>query len=113
MSMKAELRNAYHHEHASADAAIARGELDAAFAHLERAHILSQRFAFAHAWTHLRMLAVGWRRRDVREIVGQVFRSVAALTKSKLWVPLGNTGGANVNPFQPMPVPPDLRPYLD
>ena len=113
MSMKAELRNAYHHEHASADAAIARGELDAAFAHLERAHILSQRFAFAHAWTHLRMLTVGWRRRDAREIVGQVFRSVAALTKSKLWVPLGNTGGANVHPFQPMPVPPDLHPYLD
>ena len=111
--MKPELRNAYRSEHAAADTAIARGELDVAFAHLERAHILSQRFAFAHAWTHLRMLAVGWRRRDVREIVGQVFRSVAALTKSKLWVPLGNTGGANVNPFQPMPAPPDLRPYLD
>ena len=112
MSMNAELRNAYRHEHASADAAIARGELDGAFAHLERAHILSQRFAFAHTRTHLRMLAVGWRRGDAREIVGQVFRSVAALTKSKLWVPLGNTGGANVNPFKPMRVPPDLRPYL-
>ena len=113
MSMKPALRDASRNEHAAADAAIARGELVVAFAHLERAHILSQRFAFAHAWTHLRMLAVGWRRRDAREIVGQVFRSVAALTKSKLWVPIGNTGGANVNPFQPMPVPPDLRPYLD
>ena len=111
--MKSELRAAYRDEHAAADAATARGELDVAFAHLERAHILSQRFAFAHMWTHLRMLAVGWRRHDAREVVGQVFRTVAALTKSKIWVPLGNTGGANVNPFKPMPVPPDLRVYLD
>ena len=33
--------------------------------------------------------------------------------KSIFWVPTGNTGGANVNPFKPMPVPDDLRPYLD
>ena len=113
MSMKPALRDAYRQEHAAADAATARGELDGTFAHLERAHILSQRFAFAHTWTHLRMLAVGWRRRDLREVVGQVLRSVAALTKSRIWVPPGNTGGANVNPFKPIPVPPDLRLYLD
>ena len=33
--------------------------------------------------------------------------------KSIFWVPTGNTGGANVNPLKPMPVPDDLRPYLD
>lgn len=111
--MKPELRTMYRHEHAAADAAIVRGELDVASVHLERAHILSRRFAFAHTWTPLRLLEVGWRHRDAREVVGQVFRSLAALTKSNIWVPLGNTGGANVHPFQPMPVPPDLRPYLD
>ncbi|MBI2397169.1 MAG: DUF3703 domain-containing protein [Xanthomonadales bacterium] len=111
--MNEKLRTAYCNEHAATDAAISRGDFEVAFAHLERAHVLSQRFAFAHTWTHLRMLGVGWRRHDLREVIGQVFRSVAALTKSKIWVPLGNTGGANVNPFKPMPVPPDLRPYLD
>jgi hypothetical protein len=113
MSMKPALRQAYQAEHAAADAALACRDLDTAFAHLERAHVLSQRFAFAHTWTHLRMFAVGWRRRDAREVFGQVTRSIAALTKSRIWVPLGNTGGANVNPLKPMPVPPDLRPYLD
>ena len=113
MSMNPSLRAAYERELDLADAAQAGHDLDAAFAHLERAHILSQRHPLAHTSTHLRMLAVGWQRRDAREIFGQVMRSVAALTKSKIWVPLGNTGGANVNPFKPMPVPADLRPYLE
>jgi hypothetical protein len=38
---------------------------------------------------------------------------LAALTKSKIWVPVGNTGGANVSPFRPMAVPEDLRRYVD
>lgn len=113
MSMRPALRAAYLTEHAAADAALARAACASAFAHLERAHILSQRFAFAHTWTHLRMFAIGWRRRDLREMFGQVMRSVAALTKSKIWVPLGNTGGTNVNPFKRMTVPPDLRDHLD
>ena len=85
MSMTAALRAAYLAEHAAADTARSFADHDRAFAHLERAHVLSQRFAFAHTYTHLRMLANGWRRRDMREVVGQVFRSVAALTKSKIW----------------------------
>ncbi len=113
MSMRPALRAAYLAEHAAAVAARSLADFDRAFVHLERAHVLSQRFTFAHTYTHLRMLAIGWRRRDLREVFGQVMRSIAALTKSKLWVPLGNTGGANVNPFKPMPVPPDLRTYLD
>ena len=88
-------------------------DLDAAFRHLERAHILGQRDTLRHTWSHCWMLRVGWARRDGREIRGQLLRIVAALAVSRLWVPLGNTGGANVHPFQPMPVPPDLRPYLD
>ncbi len=90
-----------------------RGDFDAAFAHLERAHILSQRFAFAHAAVHLRMLHVGWKRRDAREVVGQSTRIVAALAFSRLWVPVGNTGGANVSAFRPMPLPADLAALLE
>ena len=89
------------------------GALDAAFAHLERAHVLSQRYALAHAGVHLRMWRVGWKRGDVREVVGQTTRMLAALIFSRLWVPAGNTGGANVGAFLAMPVPADLRAALD
>lgn len=50
---------------------------------------------------------------DHRELVGQSTRVVAALLFSRLWVPIGNTGGANVSAFRPMPVPDDLRAILD
>jgi hypothetical protein len=89
------------------------GDHAAAFSRLERAHILSQRHAFAHAGVHLRMWRLGWARRDLREVAGQLPRIVAALLFSRLWVPSGNTGGANVSAFRPMPVPPDLRAVLD
>ncbi|RFA29999.1 hypothetical protein CAI21_08880 [Alkalilimnicola ehrlichii] len=28
-------------------------------------------------------------------------------------IPAGNTGGANVSPFKPMPIPPDLAELID
>jgi hypothetical protein len=30
-----------------------------------------------------------------------------------LWVPTGNTGGAYVSPFKPMPVPDDLNKLIN
>jgi hypothetical protein len=89
------------------------GELDRAFAHLERAHILSQRLTIMHVRTHLAMLTIGWKRRDAREVVGQLSRAVAAALFSRIWIPLGNTGGANVSAFKPMVVPEDLRALLE
>ena len=38
---------------------------------------------------------------------------LAALVMSRLWVPVGNTGGANVNPLQPMPIPDALRDVME
>ena len=104
---------AFDAEMASARGARARGELDAAFSHYERAHVVAQRDPLRHARAHLGMLAVGLARRDLREIVGQLLRIPAALTKSRVWVPRGNTGGANVSAFRPMPVPPDLASLID
>lgn len=113
MRMKPHQRAAYDAEMAAAGTAKASGDLDAAFAHLERAHILSQRSTWAHTRAHLGMFAIGWRRRDLRELFGQLLRIPAALTKSLIWVPVGNTGGANVSAIKPMPVPADLKNYLD
>tara|TARA_Y100001933_G_C18617437_1_gene404830 strand:+ start:190 stop:546 length:357 start_codon:yes stop_codon:yes gene_type:complete len=89
-----------------------RKEWDRAFYRLERVHILSQPYVIAHTRSHWWMFKVGYHRGDAKEMLGQTFRIVASLVVSRIWVPLGNTGGANVSPVRPMPVPEDLEPYL-
>lgn len=107
--MTPSLRAALHVELDRAAAARAAGEAALAFRHLERAHILSQRHTLWHVRVHWRMLRLGWSRRDWREVRGQMLRIPAALLFSRIWIPLGNTGGADVSPTRPMPVPEDLR----
>jgi hypothetical protein len=111
--MKPELRTAFDREMAAAADAKSRGDLDLAFGHLERAHILGQRHTGPHIRSHVGMLRIGWQRNDPRELIGQLTRIAAALVFSRIWVPLGNTGGANVSPIKPMPIPQDLAHMLD
>lgn len=87
----------------------ARGEAQRCFAYLERAHILAQSSTSQHVRVHWRMLRWAVRQRNAREFLGQIFRiaGAAGLTALGL-VPHGNTGGANVSPFRPMPIPADL-----
>lgn len=94
----------------AADEADALGQPDAAFAHLERAHVLGQASTAEHVRVHWRMFLWGLRRRDARECLGQVVRIGGAATKTAFGlVPHGNPGGANVSPLARMPVPPDLE----
>lgn len=111
--MNAAVRDAFEREWRLAAAARDAGDLDGAFHYLERAHILGQRSTRLHVRSHVGMLGIGWRRRDAREISGQLVRIVAAALFSRLWVPVGNTGGANVSAMRPMPVPPDLQAILE
>jgi hypothetical protein len=55
------------------------------------------------------MLIWGMRSKSIRECVGQLTRIIgaAAVTPFGL-VPVGNTGGSNINPFKPLPVPQDI-----
>ena len=110
--MHSELKPSYIAELEATRRAEGAGDFQTAFTHLERAHILSQKYALAHAATHLRMLRLGWRTRDFREVLGQLTRTIAALVFSRIWVPVGNTGRANVSAFAPMPVPEDLAEIL-
>ncbi|MDX1913385.1 MAG: DUF3703 domain-containing protein [Saprospiraceae bacterium] len=49
-----------------------------------------------------------------KEVLGQITRLVFGGVKSFVGkVPVGNTGGANVPPLQPMEIPEDLRRILD
>jgi hypothetical protein len=113
MSWKAGQKEAFEREIAAATLARSRSDAESEFTHLERAHVLGQRSTRAHTYAHWRMFRYGLEQRDVREVTGQIARMLAALTKSKIWVPVGNTGGANVSPFRPMPVPDDLLRFVD
>ena len=110
--IQAERRQAYDREMHAAAEYYSGNNLDKAFYHLECAHILGQSFAFAHAKAHWWMLKVGWKRRDPIEVRGQVVRIIGALLFSRIWVPLGNTGGAHVHPFRSMPIPEEFQALL-
>jgi len=113
MKMPTELQTAFDREWKLARERRLDGEFEAAFAHLERAHILGQRYTWPHLQSHAAMWLVGWKRRDTRELLGQLPRLLAALVFSRIWVPAGNTGGSNVSALKPMPIPADLRQILD
>ncbi|MEU7003918.1 DUF3703 domain-containing protein [Nonomuraea sp. NPDC046570] len=77
------------------------------------AHIVSQPWPWPHTANHLAMFALAVRRRDRREAIGQVVRTIVAAPGSALGrYPEGNTGRARVRLTQPMPEPADLAALL-
>lgn len=91
-----------------------QGQVQSAFTHLERAHVLGQASTREHLRAHWAMFCWGWRQRNWHEMRGQILRMIGATTKTFLgFVPEGNTGGSNVSPFRPMPVPADLQQRID
>ncbi|MBL8521059.1 MAG: DUF3703 domain-containing protein [Betaproteobacteria bacterium] len=111
--MNGTLRAAYEKVIAAAEAAAAARGTERAFDHLARAHILSQRHTFQHVYVHWRMLRLGASACRWQEVFGQASRIVAAAIFSHIWVPVGNTGRANVSALKPMPVPWDLKAILE
>ena len=110
---RTQLRAAWTAELNAARTARTTGDTSSEWTHLERAHILSQPLAAPHVRTHAAMFAAALRRSDWHELVGQLFRIIVAAPGSITGkYPLGNTGGANVSAFEPMPIPEDLRPLL-
>ena len=107
------LRAAWAAELDAARDARSSGDTKGEWTHLERAHILSQPMTAAHVRTHAAMFAAALRRREGHELVGQLFRMVVAAPGSITGkYPVGNTGGADVSAFAPMPIPEDLRALL-
>ena len=111
--MTGALRTAYAAELSAAAIAATSGNTDRAFHHLARAHILSQRHTIQHVHVHWLMLKLGATVGAWGEVAGQLSRIVAAAIFSRIWVPVGNTGRANVSALKPMPVPEDLRAVLE
>lgn len=91
----------------------AAGASDAAWRHLERAHILSQSRAWLHTRVHLAMLSRALREMDGRELVGQLLRVALAAPSSLLGLaPLGNDGRAATPARASRPISPDLAELL-
>ena len=91
----------------------ARGEFATAFGHLERAHVLGQSSTVEHVRVHCAMFGWALRQNACMEVVGQAWRIAAAFLKTWLWVPAGNTGGAGISGFEPMPIPLELQRLID
>lgn len=66
--MKADLKQAFETEMATAYGLFRNGSLDEAFVHLEHAHVLGQRDVAPHVRSHWLMLRIGLARRAPTEI---------------------------------------------
>ncbi|MFY0603681.1 MAG: DUF3703 domain-containing protein [Flavobacteriaceae bacterium] len=85
-----------------------------AWYHLERSHIIGQSYPLEHTYSHWLMLKFGFRQKDTKEVFGQVVRLLVGGWKSFInHVPFGNTGGSNVLPLKPMPIPNDIEKLFD
>lgn len=112
--MKSALKSAFANEIAAARAAEATSDMALAKHHLERAHILGQRRYWTHVQTHFRMLLLARKQGDRSEARGQLVRLIGAGPFHMAgWVPVGNTGGADVSATRPMPIPADLQAHLE
>jgi len=90
-----------------------KGNLQTAWRHLERAHILGQQYPYAHSYVHWKMLQFGFKIKSRKEIFGQIPRLLVGGVKSFVGkVPLGNPGGANVPALKPFPIDPALLAIL-
>lgn len=89
------------------------GDLQTAWRHLERAHILGQNSPYQHTRVHWKMLCFGFRIKSGKEIIGQIPRLIFGGIKTFVGrIPVGNTGGANVPILKPMTIPEDLKTIL-
>lgn len=91
-------------------AAMNTKDLSTAWHHLERAHVIGQRYPYQHSLVHWKMLVFGCRIKSLKEVVGQVPRLLVGGVKSFVGtIPVGNTGGANVPPMRSMPIQQEIQ----
>lgn len=89
---------------------LGKGNLQVAWRHLERAHILGQSYPYQHSEVHWMMLRFGLMLKNPKEVLGQIPRLLVGGVKSFVGIiPVGNTGGANVPPLGSMEIPEDLK----
>ena len=104
----------YEYELKKAKAFLNQGHSQQCWYHYERAHIPGQQWPVQHSYVHWQMLKFAFKIKSSKEVFGQILRLVFGGVKSFVGtVPIGNTGGANVPPLQPMEIPEDLQIIID
>ena len=58
------------------------GNIQIAWNHLERAHIIGQKYPYAHTFVHWKMLQFGIKIKSGKEIIGQIPRLIFGGVKS-------------------------------
>lgn len=92
----------------------AAGSSEQAWLYLEAAHVVGQLYLKPHLQTHVLMLGLAWRTRDLPEAAGQVLRLVLAfLGNLSGRLPLGNPGRSTVSAFKPLPVRQELADLIE
>jgi len=100
-----ELKAYYNTEMEKYRSAYLNENLNIAWNHLERAHIIGQKYPYEHTFVHWKMLQFGFKIKSSKEIIGQIPRLKSFVGK----IPIGNPGGANVPPLKPYPIEHDLQ----
>lgn len=91
-----------------------KNKLQKSWFHLERAHIIGQKYPLEHTYVHWKMLQFGFKIKKSKEIFGQIPRLLVGGIKSFVGdIPVGNTGGANVLPLRAMEIPEDIQKILN
>ncbi|WP_027419615.1 DUF3703 domain-containing protein [Crocinitomix catalasitica] len=109
-SIPKKLKPFYQQELAAYYSAYHLHDLNKAWNHLERAHIIGQKYPIPHSFVHWKMLQFGFKIKSRKEILGQIPRLFFGGVKSFVGtIPIGNPGGANVPPLKPFPLDDDLQ----
>ena len=91
-------------------AEFANGNLKAAWTHLEWAHIIRQKYPYAHTYVHWKRLQFGFKIKSSKEVLGQIPRLLFGGVKSFVGtIQIGNPGGANVPPLKPFPLKEEVQ----
>jgi hypothetical protein len=112
--MHKSLKEAFYKELNLSKSLIKNKDLDKAFYHLERSHVLGQYYVVPHTLSHWYMLKVGFIKKDLKEVVGQLIRLPLGILGSFVGVvPTGNAGGSNVSALKKMEIPEELSKVME
>lgn len=113
-TMPKTLKPFYQNELIAAQNDLKSNNLQSCWHHLERAHIIGQKYPYEHTYVHWKMLQFGFKIKNTKEVIGQIPRLLLGGVKSFVGhIPVGNTGGANVPPLKPMEIPKDIQEILN
>ena len=108
--MPASLKPFYNKELESYSEHFVNSNLQNAWHHLERAHIIGQQYPYQHIYVHFKMLKFGIKIKSAKEIIGQIPRLLVGGIKSFVGkIPVGNPGGANVPPLKSFPIEQEIQ----